>query len=384
MADQNSTPSDNPHAQNAGKAEKGATPAPVPPFLSRPGGKARVDGKPSARGDGAAGGPSKPLGVAARKQGGAGVGTGPSTGPRPGTPSPAAQAPKSPRGRHATPRRSVAVPLWTLIATAAVALALVVVVIVLAARSCSTAPEQTTPSESAWTSPYDWANVKRLDNGMLAYYVDGKLASEAGVDVSEHDGEIDWAAVRASGVDFAMIRLGYRGYSQGTIALDDYFLANVKGAYDAGLKVGVYFFSQAVSAEESKEEAKYVLDTLSGLDVKLSYPIAFDEEPITDGNAARTDNLSDEQLTANALAFCQAVEEAGYDAMIYGNQHDLARLDLDGALKGYPIWYAEYETGTEPSAQVNMQIWQFSNTGSVKGITASDGQVDLNIRFLAS
>ncbi len=227
----------------------------------------------------------------------------------------------------------------------------------------------------------DWTSLTKNDYGLLQYYKDGVLLSEAGIDVSEHDGEIDWAQVKAAGVDFAMVRAGYRGYGQGSLNLDNYFLANVSGAYAAGVKVGVYFFSQAITAEEATEEAEYVINSLSSLNVTLSYPIVFDEEPISDGNEARTDGLSAEQYNANAVAFCKRVEEAGYSAMVYGNQHDLAKFDLDGDLASYPVWYAEYGVN-RPTADVDLTIWQYSESGSIPGITTSDGQVDLDIRFL--
>lgn len=227
----------------------------------------------------------------------------------------------------------------------------------------------------------DWTSLTKNDYGLLQYYKDGVLLSEAGIDVSEHDGEIDWTQVKAAGVDFAMVRAGYRGYGQGSLNLDNYFLANVSGAYTAGVKVGVYFFSQAITAEEATEEAEYVINSLSSLNVTLSYPIVFDEEPISDGNEARTDGLSAEQYNANAVAFCKRVEEAGYSAMVYGNQHDLAKFDLDGDLASYPVWYAEYGVN-RPTADVDLTIWQYSESGSIPGITTSDGQVDLDIRFL--
>lgn len=234
--------------------------------------------------------------------------------------------------------------------------------------------------EQAWQSRYDWDSLVTLSNGFLAYLQDGQVMSEAGVDVSEHDGEISWPSVKAAGADFAMVRLGMRGYTLGSISLDDYFLANLSGASAAGLKVGVYFFSQAISADEAREEARFVVDTLAATGVALSYPVAFDEEPITNGDAARTDGLTDEQCTANALAFCQQVAAAGYTPMVYGNQHDLARLDLTGGLSAYEVWYAEYGVA-RPTGQLDFSMWQYSSTGAVDGFP--NGQADLNIRFLA-
>ena len=112
--------------------------------------------------------------------------------------------------------------------------------------SCVTQPASVQEPQP-WVSPYDWENVTALENGYLTYTKDGRTASEGGVDVSEHDGPIDWAAVKAGGADFAMVRVGYRGYGSGEIVRDTYFEANMRGAAEAGLKVGVYFFSQAVT-----------------------------------------------------------------------------------------------------------------------------------------
>lgn len=294
----------------------------------------------------------------------------------------------SPRGRG--PVRSgggdarVTVPRWFLLLLVLLVAALVVTVAVLGARTCSLVRQiQTEPVSEEWTCPYDWDNLETLSNGMLAYYVDGQLASEAGVDVSEHDGAIDWQTVKASGVDFAMIRLGYRGYGlEGNIVLDAYFLDNIVGAKEAGLKVGVYFFSQAITAEEAREEARYVLDQLEQAGIELDYPVAFDQEPITNGDVARTDGISNSQLTENAVAFCQEIERAGYTPMIYGNQHDLAKLDLTGELAAYDVWLAEYETDA-PTAETDYVMWQYTENGTVSGIPTSAGWVDLNIRFLA-
>lgn len=245
--------------------------------------------------------------------------------------------------------------------------------------SCATRPP-VVEAPQPWVSPYDWENVTALENGFLSYTKDGRPASEVGVDVSEHDGVIDWAAVRDSGADFALVRAGYRGYGSGAIMHDTYFEANMRGAAEAGLKVGVYFFSQAVTPEEAREEARFVIDEIKRVGVEPTYPIVFDQEAITE-DSARTDSLTDEQLTANALAFCKEIEAAGYQPMIYGNQHDLARLDLSGELADYDIWYAEYGVD-QPTGEVDFTIWQHTASGTVGGIPTTEGQVDMNIRFL--
>ena len=283
------------------------------------------------------------------------------------------------KGGNGRPQKVVVLPRWAFLILIVALIALFASTVVLGIRGC-TPEEETEPEE--WVSPYDWDNLKLNDDGFYVYYKDGKVASEAGIDVSEHDGAIDWEKVAADGVQFVMIRLGYRGYgSAGTLVTDPYFFDNIKGAKAAGIKVGVYFFSQAISEAEAEEEAQYVIDQLEEAGVELDYPVAFDEEPITGDSTARTHGITNEQLTKNAIAFCKAIEKAGYTAMLYGNQYDLAKLDLTGELAKYDVWLAEYEVST-PTAQTDFVMWQYSEHGSVDGITTSEGWVDIDIRFL--
>lgn len=203
------------------------------------------------------------------------------------------------------------------------------------------------------------------------------LSREAltGVDVSSHQGEIDWAAVSADGIDFAILRVGNRGYTQGGLSQDSSFAANYTGATENGLKVGAYFFSQAVSAEEAEAEAEYVLAALNGRSLDL--PIVFDWEEITEAEA-RTDTVDSATVTACALAFCQRVEEAGYRSAFYFNG-TLGYLQYDfSQLQHLDAWYAEYSPW--PSFAYAFDLWQYSKTGSVAGIS---GSVDLNLWFPA-
>ena len=194
-----------------------------------------------------------------------------------------------------------------------------------------------------------------------------------GVDVSEHQHEIDWAQVAASGVDYAYIRLGYRGYTEGSIQEDAYFEQNLAGAIDAGLDVGVYFFSQALDEKEAIDEANFVLEKIK--DYPLSYPVIFDWEDIQAD--ARTDGMDSVQLTKNALAFCSAVEKAGYRAGVYFNQRfGYEEFDLE-SLQDYVFWLAEYNE--TPSFSYHFQLWQYCNDGRVDGIQTD---VDLNLAFL--
>lgn len=242
-----------------------------------------------------------------------------------------------------------------------------VVAALLALIALTTALQSCSEPHARW----DWNNLVN-ENGRMAYYEDGQKTSTVGVDVSSLQGEIDWHAVREDGVDFAMIRCGRRGYTEGQIHADDAFQQNVSGATAAGLPFGVYFFSQALNEQEALEEAEYVLDQISGTGVR--YPVVFDQEPIADAQG-RANDLSAEQLTANARAFCECIADAGYQPMVYGNQHDLARMNVSDL--GYPIWYAEYTDG-HPTGDFDFVMWQYTNKGSVNGIS---GNVDLNILF---
>lgn len=266
----------------------------------------------------------------------------------------------------------------------------VVVIVLFAVRGCmgsgvssddteqagSSAAEQPADSSStassAYVSPYDWNNLTRA-NGRYAYAVGGQVVSRLGVDVSEHQQQVNWNAVAADGIDFAIVRVGYRGSSDGDIHADQYFTANIDGAQAAGLDTGVYFFSQANTVEEAQEEADFVLSALGGR--QLAYPVVFDSESNATGvGMGRTANLSRTQMTQIAQAFCQRIEEAGLRAMVYGNAADMARYNLLG-LSDYPAWWAEYGQ-PYPTGRLDFTMWQYTNTGSVAGI---DGDVDLSI-----
>ncbi|MGI5857547.1 MAG: glycoside hydrolase family 25 protein [Candidatus Merdivicinus sp.] len=220
---------------------------------------------------------------------------------------------------------------------------------------------------------YDWSNLVR-ENGRLYYRPEDGPEALTGIDVSTHQGKIDWEKVAADGIDFAMIRLGLRGYGQsGVLKLDDRFEENLKGAAEAGLAVGVYFYSQAITVEEGIEEAELVLDTLSGR--QLDFPVVFDQEEVFAADA-RTDDLDSVMATDIAIAFCDRVAEAGYQPMIYANtkwfiaQMDFSRLDK------YGKWLAQYYR--TPFFPYQFQMWQYTSTGTVDGI---DGDVDLNLYF---
>lgn len=218
-------------------------------------------------------------------------------------------------------------------------------------------------------------NLFVLDkNSMVMYYHDPAYTTALGIDVSAYQGEIDWKQVADAGVEFVMIRLGFRGYGkEGTLNLDKYFQQNLRGAKDAGLKVGVYFFSQAINTAEAEEEAAFVLQNLAG--AELDYPVVYDWEPVSNKNA-RTNGLGAEVLTDCAIAFCDAVSYAGYTPMIYYNlpvgytRYDLSRLTA------YEVWFAQYAEW--PTMYYDYRIWQYTDSGTIPGIK---GKVDMNIAF---
>lgn len=232
-----------------------------------------------------------------------------------------------------------------------------------------------------WITELDGVPVNKLDNNgftadsNLKYYSEnGKSASTEGIDVSAYSGDIDWKKVKESGIDFAMIRVGGRGYGDsGEMYTDERALEYINGAKAEGIKVGAYFFSQAINTEEAIEEADYVKTVLG--DIKLDYPVAYDWEIIKDDDA-RTDNVSASQATECARAFCDRVKELGYTPILYSPsrelyfKYDLSRLaDID-------IWYCEY--ANVPTFYYEFSMWQYSATGTVDGI---EGAVDLNVCF---
>lgn len=225
---------------------------------------------------------------------------------------------------------------------------------------------------SEYVSPYNFDNLKN-EQGRFSYYEDGNLVSQTAVDVSDLQGKIDWEHVSEDGIDFAMIRLGRRGYTEGNIYLDNYYYENVSGVQSEGMPFGVYFFSQAITEDEAIEEANFVIKHLSGSGI--SYPVVFDHEPVESADG-RANNLSKNELTHITKAFCQKIEDAGYTPMIYGNAFDMERLNLND-LKGIDVWYAEYES-SQPTGQFDFAMWQYSSTANVSGINT---QADLSILF---
>lgn len=218
-------------------------------------------------------------------------------------------------------------------------------------------------------------NIVTLENGEMQYIQGGQVLSHKGIDVSKYQGKIDWKAVAADGVEFAIIRLGIRGYGEeGRIVLDDMFHANVQGAQAAGIKVGVYFFAQAISQEEALEEAQFVLEQLSGY--QLDYPVVYDVEKVS-ASSGRMNKLTQEERTQVALTFMGAIKDAGYTPMLYANMEMLSVLIDISQFEEYHKWYANY--GSTLYYPYAFSMWQYSEKGKVNGI---QGDVDMNISFI--
>ncbi len=220
---------------------------------------------------------------------------------------------------------------------------------------------------------YDPAGLIANDRGEMEYVVNGEVESLKGIDLSRYQGTVDWALVAADDVDYAMIRVGIRGYGTGEIVIDDTLDANMMGATYNGIDVGAYFFTQATSEAEAIEEAEAVIEALSPYNV--TYPVAIDVEDVND-SSARTANLTAEQRTDYVIAFCERLEEAGYTPMIYGNLKTYCdMLDME-RLNEYDKWFAFYDTYVYFPYEISM--WQYTDSGVVNGI---QGNVDLNITF---
>lgn len=197
--------------------------------------------------------------------------------------------------------------------------------------------------------------------------------SRVGIDVSKWNGEIDWDRVKNAGVEFAIVRAGYRGSTTGSLVEDSCFAANMRGAAASGMPVGVYFFTQAVNEVEAVEEASAVLQLIREYD--LDYPVFIDTEGA--GGNGRADNLDADTRTAVCEAFCRTIANAGYTAGVYASRNWYNNnLHVD-KLEHYCIWLAEYRH--TPLYQGYYHMWQYTSKGAVDGIA---GNVDMNVSYL--
>lgn len=284
-------------------------------------------------------------------------------------------------------RRSV-LPLLLAVVLAAVAAVLLVVVL----RSLRPAAQREEPDPHAgqvyvndganmvWLTPHENFAVSPLRRWQFVtleeqpHYLGSDFTARRGIDLSVFQKNVDWSKAAADGVEFAIIRLGYRGYGKGALQPDELFTSHLDGAHAAGIDAGAYFFSQALTAEEGREEARYVLEQLDGR--QLEMPIYFDWEPIA-AEDSRTNGYDYAHLTDSAVAFCQTIEEAGYRAGVYINrQQGYYHYDLS-RLADYSLWVADYNS--YPDFYYRFDMWQYTAGGQLDGI---DIQVDMNLMFV--
>lgn len=265
------------------------------------------------------------------------------------------------------------IPLWGYITAGSVLLLGMVITLVLvfipAPSPAGGATETTaTPVSQLKENPYGEEDFQMVGDYLTC--TDG--AYTLGIDVSYWQGDIDWEQVRQAGVEFVMLRIGWRGSEKGLMFADDNVVDNYEKAKAAGLKVGGYFFSQAISEQEAIEEAEFVLDIIKDWDLEL--PIAYDWEYLTAED--RTGNVTGQTQTLCAVAFCETVRSGGFQAMVYTNpDHALSRLDME-KLSPYGLWLAQYNDWLDYPHRVDM--WQYTNAGTVPGIA---GNVDINLLF---
>lgn len=283
------------------------------------------------------------------------------------------QAPKTPLYKK---------PLfWELVigvATFLCVLAFIILALGTSPNTDSSSTQNTTETEPSVTTEATLPPPEANPIGLGDFYMDGDYLSclttpsVLGIDVSVWQKDIDWQQVKSAGVEFAMIRAGWRGSEQGVLVEDTYAQANYQGATAAGIQVGAYFFSQAISVEEAEEEARYLLDIIKDWNVEM--PIVFDWEFIDD--ESRTAKVDARTLTDCTKAFCDIVADAGYQPMVYFNaNHSFDRIYIRELVQ-YPFWLARYDTVLDYPYKVDM--WQYTETGSVPGIS---GNVDINLFF---
>lgn len=220
---------------------------------------------------------------------------------------------------------------------------------------------------------YDFTKLVCQSN-LMKYFENGKQTSYEGINISEVQDYVDFVAVKKAGIDFVMLRVGARGYGTGQLILDEYFTDNLKRATDAGLDVGVYFFSQAITEKEAIEEADMVIENLG--EYHIAYPVAYDMEHVPNVSS-RTDSLSKAERTNIAKAFLEQVESAGYNTLIYGNKEWLIKQIDMSKLTAFDVWFSQ--EADIPDYPYQFTMWQYSRNGTVNGVS---GYVDLNISFV--
>ena len=216
-----------------------------------------------------------------------------------------------------------------------------------------------------------------IEDGFMAYHDDeGNKISHLGVDLSYHQENVNWDELAQSGIEFVILRCGYRGYSEGGLVKDEKFDEYAKACNDRDIPLGVYFFTQAVNVEEAEREAEFTLDLIK--DYKISYPVVIDTEYVSDKEARTNLEEIDEDLRSQmCIAFCEKIKEAGYYPMIYASENWIRReLDFE-ALQDYDFWAPQYLE--ENDFMYDFTIWQYTERGFIKGV---DEQVDLDISMV--
>ena len=234
----------------------------------------------------------------------------------------------------------------------------------------TTVPEETTePTIPPESNPFNQYDFQYNKNNYL-YCL--KQESMAGVDVSAFQGNIDWAQVKESGIDFAMLRLGYRGWgAKGTLVEDEYIQQNLAGTAAAGIPIGAYFFSQATTLDEVHEEIEFMLEILG--DYQLDYPIVLDWE-VANPTEGRVQNVTRRELTDMLRYFCDEMSARGFDPMVYFNWTQASRMIYLNELEDYPFWLALYQD--RMTFPYRVEMWQYTSEGKVPGI---EGDVDINV-----
>lgn len=227
--------------------------------------------------------------------------------------------------------------------------------------------------ENLEKNDYDFDNIVREETE-FKYVEDGDEITIKGIDISKYQGNINWQKVANDGVEYAFIRVGNRGYGNGELVEDPLYRQNIEGALNAGVDVGVYFYSQSITVEEAIEEAEFVLELIQGYDI--TYPVVYDAEEVFGDDVRTNVGLTAELRTDMTIAFCDAVKDAGYEPMVYGNiKWFVEMLDMT-RLTQYDKWFAQYFK--TPFFPYDFQIWQYTSAGTVDGVS---GDCDLNISF---
>lgn len=264
--------------------------------------------------------------------------------------------------------KKIKLPPWLQITLPAASVCLLLGLILFLGRPGTQPPAVESIPTPLSTAPYGPEDFFIKDGFMHS----NTVKFDTGIDVSEFQVNIDWPVVKEAGINFAIVRAGYRGTTEGRINADTSFSHHLEGARAAGLEVGVYFFSQAITPEEARQEAEFVLKLLDG--IELDMPVVFDWEYVDE--TARTAAVDARTLTDCTIAFCETIQAGGYEPMVYFNLDQANRLLFLPELQKYGFWLAMYELPMDFPWQVD--LWQYTETGSVPGI---DSPVDLNLRF---